>query len=315
MNDRESVTVSGDSQSVEALGRHLAMHSRDTFWRVLGTKKAFHSPHMELIKKSFLKVMTRVGIKPQLSKIPMYSAVHGEIVSAVQLNEHYWWRNIRYPVLFQQAMKNLLKDGYKLIAEISSQPILAHNIKQIAKQENLRSEDIPIVLTTLPRKRIPVDEQHKTFLLSTVCRLFTLGFPIDWTCIQGNPFAKFIRLPSYPWMKSSFLLREGQPASAISPLNMAESNKSETHPFLKTMKTTDLYSGLWCWECEIDLHHFPQLKDHAMVQGGAVMPAAAYLEMALAMAKNYFLDVEGLELSDVKLLRLLTLPETQVNIQ
>ena len=42
------------------------------------------------------------------------------------------------------------------------------------------------------------------------------------------------------------------------------------------------------------------------------MPATAYLEMALAIAKNYFLFVEGLELSDVKLLRLLALPETQV---
>lgn len=314
VNDKGSVTVSGDSQSVEALGRHLAMHSRDTFWRVLGTKKAFHSPHMELIKKPFLKVMKRVGIKPQLSKIPMYSTVDGEIVSAVQLNEDYWWRNIRYPVLFQQAMKNLLKDGYKLIAEISSQPILARNIKQIAKQENLRSEDMPVVLTTLPRKRVPVDEQHKTFLLSTVCRLFTLGFPIDWTCVQGNPFAKFIRLPNYPWMKSSFWYREHQPPSTISPLSIAESNESEMHPFLETVKMTDLYSGLWCWECEIDLHHFPHLKDHALVQGGAVMPAAAYLEMALAMAKNYFVDVEGLELSDVKLLSLLTLPETQVNL-
>ena len=268
---------------------------------------------MELIKKPFLKVMKRMEIRPQPSKIPIYSTVHGEIVSAVQLNEDYWWRNIRYPVLFQQAMKNLLKDGYKLIAEISSQPILAHNIKQMAKQENLRFEDMPIVLTTLPRKRVPVDEQHKAFLLSTVCRLFTLGFPIDWTCVQRNPFAKFIRLPNYPWMKRSFWFREHQPASTISPLSIAESNKSETHPFLETVKMTDLYSGLWCWECEIDLHHFPYLNDHAIVQGGVVMPAAAYLEMVLAMAKNYFVDVEGLQLSDVRLLRLLTLPETQVN--
>ena len=313
VNDRESVTVSGDSQSVEALGRHLAMHSRDTFWRVLGTRKAFHSLHMDQIKKPFLKVMKRVKIKPQLSKIPMYSTVDGEIVSAVQLNEDYWWRNIRSPVLFQQAMKNLLKDGYKLIAEISSQPILAHNITQIAKQENLRFEHMPIVLTTLPRKRVPVDEQHKTFLLNTVCRLFTLGFPIDWTCVQGNPFAKFIRLPNYPWMKSGFWFRDHQPASIISPLSIADSNENETHPYLEIMKMTDVYSGLWCWECDIDLHHFPHLKDHAIVQGGVVMPAAAYLEMALAMAKNYFVDVEGLQLKDVKLFRLLTLPETQVN--
>jgi acyl transferase domain-containing protein len=75
---------------------------------------------------------------------------------------------------------------------------------------------------------------------------------------------------------------------------------------------TNPYSGLHCWETEIDLHRFPTLKDHAFIQGGAVMPGAAYLEMAFAMAKDTFVDVACLELTDVKLLNLLTLPETQV---
>ena len=51
VNDAKSVTVSGDSQSIEALGQHLATYAKDTFWRVLGTKRAFHSSHMDLIKK------------------------------------------------------------------------------------------------------------------------------------------------------------------------------------------------------------------------------------------------------------------------
>lgn len=76
---------------------------------------------------------------------------------------------------------------------------------------------------------------------------------------------------------------------------------------------TDLNSGLHCWETEIDLHRFPTLKDHALTQGGTVMPGSAYLEMAFAMVMDKFVDVAGLELSDVKLSSLLTLPETQVN--
>ena len=75
---------------------------------------------------------------------------------------------------------------------------------------------------------------------------------------------------------------------------------------------TDLNSGLHCWETEIDLHRFPTLKDHALIQGGTVMPGSAYLEMAFAMVMDKFVDVAGLELSDVKLSSLLTLPETQV---
>ena len=75
---------------------------------------------------------------------------------------------------------------------------------------------------------------------------------------------------------------------------------------------TDFYSGLHCWETEIDLHRFANLKDHALVKGGAVMPRAAYLEMVFAMVRDQFVNVAGVELTDVKLLSLLTLPETQV---
>lgn len=41
------------------------------------------------------------------------------------------------------------------------------------------------------------------------------------------------------------------------------------------------------------------------------MPGAAYLEMAFAMAKDRFL-CQAMELKNVKLLNLLTIPETQV---
>ena len=312
VNDAKSVTVSGDSQSIEALGQHLAMHANDTFWRVLGTKRAFHSPHMELIKKPFQAAMKRVKLNPQLSKIPVYSTVAGEVISGEQFNRDYWWRNIRCPVQFYPAVKHVLKDGYKQIIEISTQPILAHYVKQIALQENLQNQPVPVVLATLPRKRVPISDQHKSFLLTTVCKLYTLGFPIDWECVQGSPTARFVRTIHYPWLRNSFWYRDIPPQTIIPPLGVNKCNKMETHPFLEKVKMTELNSGLQCWETEIDLHRFPNLKDHALIQGGTVMPGAAYLEMAFAMVRDQFVDVTGLELSDVKLSSLLTLPDTQV---
>ena len=312
VNDANSVTVSGDSQSIEGLGQHLATHEKGTFWRVLGTKRAFHSSHMELIKKPFEAAMKRVKLNPQLSKIPMYSTVAGEVIPGEQFNSDYWWRNIRCPVQFYPAMKLVLKDGYRQITEISTQPILAHYVKQIAQQENLQDQAVPAVLATLPRKRVPVSDQNKSFLLTTICKLYTLGFPIDWACVHRNPSAKFVRTLNYPWLENSFWYRDRLPQSIIRPLGADKSTKSKTHQFLGKVKMTDMYSGLQCWETEIDLHHFPNLKDHALIQGGTVMPGAAYLEMAFAMARDQFVDVAGLELSDVKLLSLLTLPDTQV---
>ena len=313
VNDANSVTVSGDSQSIEALGKHLAIHSSHTFWRILDTRRAFHSSHMELIRKPFQAATKQMKLKPQLSKIPMYSTVEGEVISGEQLDRDYWWRNIRCPVQFYPAVNHLLKDGYKQIIEISMQPILSHYVKQIAMQEKLQDRAVPVVFATLPSKRIPVSDQHRTFLLNTVCKLYTRGFPIEWACVQSNPSAKFVRSVTYPWVKNSFWYRESPPQTTIPTVIGDKRTTSKTHPFLEKTRMTELYSGLDCWETEIDLHRFPHIKDHALIKGGAVMAGAAYVEMAFAMVRDKFVDVAGLELSDVKLLSLLTLPENKVN--
>lgn len=312
VNDAKSVTLSGDSESIDAFGQHLAINAKDTFWRVLGTKRAFHSSHMEVIKKPFQAAIKRITLKPQLSKIPMYSTVKGELFAGQMLTSDYWWRNIRCPVQFYPAMNHLLLDGYKQIIEISTQPILAHYVKQIALQNNFKDHEMPVVMATLPRKRVPVQEQHKSFLQTTICKLYSLGYPIDWSCVQRNPSAKFVRSPNYPWLENSFWYREHPPRTTIPPLGTEKGTKKQTHPFLGQVKMTDLFSGLQCWETEIDVHRFASLKDHALIQGGTVMPGAAYLEMAFAMAKDKFVDIAGLELSEVRLSSLLTLPETQV---
>ncbi|XP_022788744.1 uncharacterized protein LOC111328543 [Stylophora pistillata] len=312
VNDGTSVTVSGDSQSIEALGEHVKNELKGAFWRVLGTKRAFHSSHMEIIKKPFQAAMKRLNFKPQLSKIPIYSTVRGDLLSGEKFDKDYWWQNIRCPVEFYSAIKHLLKDGHKQIIEISTQPILAHYVKQIALQEGLKEEEMPVVVTTLPRKRVPVPDQHKSFMQTTVRKLYTQGFPIDWKCVQENPSAKFVRSISYPWQEKNFWYREHPPQEIIPPLSTENIAKKPAHPYLGQVKMTDPYSGLFCWETEIDLHRFSILKDHALIQGGTVMPGAAYLEMAFAMLKDKFVGVSGLELRDVKLSSLLTLPDTQV---
>ena len=312
VNDAKSVTVSGESQSIETLGQYLTMHAKETFWRVLGTRRAFHSAHMEPIKTPFQTAMKQIKLKPQLSKIPVYSTVEGDVLSGHKFNGDYWWRNLRCPVQFCQAIKHILKDGYKQIIEISTQPILAHYVKQIALQEKLDKQEIPVVVATLPRKRVPVKDQHWCFLQNTVCKLYTMGFPIDWSCLQKDPSARFVRSVNSPWLEKSFWYRENSVQPIVSPFGADRTAKKQSHPFLGQVKMTKPYSGLHCWETEIDLHRFPTLKDHAFIQGGAVMPGAAYLEMAFAMVKDKFVDVDCMELTDVKLSNLLTLPETQV---
>ena len=313
INDADSVTLSGESQSIKALGEHLSMHSKDTFWRVLGTNHAFHSLHMEPIKKPFQGAVEAMHLNPKLSKVPMYSTVEGEVLSIQQLNSDYWWRNMRYPVQFYPAMKQLLRDGYRQIVEISTQPILAHYVQQIALQENLTDKERPILVATLPSKRVPIEDQHRCFLQNTICVLYTAGFPLEWTRIQRNQSARFVRPPNSPWLENSFWFRDGPLETIVHRLGSEETMRKQAHPFLAEVKKTDPFSGVLCWETEIDLQKFRSLKDHVLLEGGTVLPGAVYLEMAFAMAKETFNHGSGIELKDVKFLSILTLPETKVS--
>jgi len=82
-----------------------------------------------------------------------------------------------FDVQSNSAINQLIHDGYKQIIEISTQPILAHYVKQIASQENLNRQETPVFVATLLRKRLPVKDQHRCFLQNTVCALY-----IQWDC-------------------------------------------------------------------------------------------------------------------------------------
>lgn len=132
---------------------------------------------MDQVKKPFESAMKHVKLKPQLSQIPVYSTVEGEVISGKRFDSDYWWRNIRCQVKLYAAIKQLLKDGYKQMIEISTLHIVARHVKQIALNEN---QAVPVIMATLPRKSVPVNDQHKWFLQNTVCQLYTLGFSVDW---------------------------------------------------------------------------------------------------------------------------------------
>ena len=315
VNDADGVTVAGDLKFIEALGEHLSVNARDVYWRVYGTNRAFHSSQMEPIKIPFQEALKRVQLKPQLSKIPMYSCVEGEIVSGQQLNSDYWWRNIRCPVRFYSAMKHLLRDGYRKIIEISMQPFLFRHVNRIALQENLTKRERPVVFTTLPHKTVPIEDQHKYFLQNTVCKLFTVGFPIDWNSVEGNRSARFIRSETSPRLESSSCYREHPPQPKEQPISSRETIKRPTHPYLSKVKTTDLCLRLHCWETENDLLNITSLKNHDLIEGGAVMSGVAYREMAFAMVNDKFVHILSLDLGNVKLSSPPTLPKTQVTTE
>src|SRR6266403_3889558 len=87
--------------------------------------------------------------RSQYSHSMLVSTVTAEPVTAGQLDGEYWWRNIRKPVRFSEAMAAMVADGYRIFVEIGPNPVL-----QAYLHDALRAaEGQGRVLATLSRKQ------------------------------------------------------------------------------------------------------------------------------------------------------------------
>ena len=308
INDEKNVTISGDKLSIECVQNHLKLNNMQVFWKKLSTARAFHSFQVEMVKDLFQSQIKSLHLHPQATTIPMYSTVTGDVVSGTTMDENYWWRNFRQPVQFCKAVQNVQRDNHTLLIEISAQPSLGHYIKRISQQESHPSQSTNVVyVPTHPRKS--VDDQHIAFLHNTVSKLYTMGYSVDWDRVQGEESvdARFIRTPTYPWQKKDYWYVQDEPTK------LEERFQLHRHAFLTNVKPTSSFTGLQCWEVEVDLYQYPTLRDHALTHGGPVLPGSACIEMAIAMTVEKFCCDE-VEVKNIQFANILTIPENQVRL-
>ena len=146
-NDKNSITISGDKDAIEKVDEYIKEDRKDVFWRKLATHKAFHSHHMDSIKEEFLHKITEAKIKHKNAKSLFVSTTEGRQLDAGEIDNEYWWRNLRNPVQFNECVKQVLSHGIRVIIEISPRPVLSHYMDAIAKQADI--EDISIIQVTL----------------------------------------------------------------------------------------------------------------------------------------------------------------------
>ena len=87
------------------------------------------------------------------------------------LDNYYWWRNVREPVLFSSAIQALSNDGSELFLELGPHPALAGPISDsIASLERNCA-----VFCSLNRK-----ESETETILGNLAGLHIEGVEIDW---------------------------------------------------------------------------------------------------------------------------------------
>jgi acyl transferase domain-containing protein/acyl carrier protein len=306
-NSPTSTVLSGDRVALEAILDQL--RRRDIFCAMVKVDFASHSPQMDPLRAELLRALE--GLRPQPVSIPIYSTVTGMVSGGLEFEARYWARNLREPVLFSAALQRLLEDGHDIFLEVSPHPILLSGIQQELHHLGHKGA----VVASMRR-----DEEERTVMLGSLCALYTLGYPVDWSLVYPTG-GRCVRLPSHRWQRERCWMDSAADETDYLSYARGETRGAEgQHPLLgRHFKSAHLAEHLaehpaetHFWEVTLDKRALPYLDDHR-IEGAAVLPASAYVEMALAAAVEAF-GAQSFTLKNIEFHRALFLPDGETRL-
>ena len=259
INSFGAVTLSGDTDQLKQVA--AALEKRGVFQKFLRVEVAYHSPQMDPLRDDLLAALA--DLAPKAAAQPLYSTAHGGIIPGTEWNAEYWWRNVRQPVRFASAIRQLIEDGFTAFLEIGPHPVLGNSIKECAATLEKK-----ITCFTSLRRAEP---ERPRFLL-TLGELYCAGIDPDWSALAPAK-GRFVPGPQYPWQRQTHWVESDR--SRMERLGL---------PGPVYLNRTVLGPNA-CWEVEINRNYFPFLLDHR-VQDQTVFPGMGYIEAALALSRK-----------------------------
>jgi acyl transferase domain-containing protein len=287
------VVLSGEGAAVEAVVERLS--ARGVECRPLRVDYAFHSPQMEPLRAELVEVLGRLEAKA--APIRMFSTVLGEAVSGEELEASYWGDNLRRTVRFAEAIGAAYASGYRLFVEVGPHPVLSIHVAQMLFSRGEEGGAIP----TLRRHK----EERRSVLWS-IGALYARGYPVAFQRLYPEG-GHVVALPTYPFQRQRYWI-EGAGAEPLGSFRRLRTSPENAlrNPLLGALVPFSVHPETRCWEQALSLGTVSYLADHR-VQGEAVVPGAAYVEMILSAATEaYGASVHALE--QVTFERMLGLP-------
>ena len=259
VNGPEEIVISGDAG---ALAEVVAGCARDGIEsRPLEVSHAFHSPRLDPMLDALERRAGAVVHAPP--RIPLVSNLTGAPFPAgAGPDARYWRRHAREPVRFTACVEALRAAGVTALVEVGPHPTLLGLAARAAPGAPWAS------VASLRRGR---DDRRE--MLSAAAALYARGADVAWDALRGGRAARRVALPTYPFQRERHWV-EAAPARA-------RAAAGADHPLLGERRELASAPGTYVWEGELGLESHPWLGDHR-VQGTAIVPATAYIEMALA---------------------------------
>jgi myxalamid-type polyketide synthase MxaB len=292
-NGPRQIIISGELQAVETVTRAFAEQGIET--RMLDVSRAFHSPLIEPVLAETNQVISSLTFHPP--QVEIVSTVTGQAITDEIQTPAYWVRHVRQPVKFRQGMQALQAQGCRIFLEIGPKPTLL----------NLGQQTLPSdAAVWLPSLHPGVDDWQQ--MLQSLGMLYVHGAPIDWTgfdrdYVQARPR---LTLPTYPFQRQRYWINTSDPGARA----LGSARGKVLHPLLgQRLPSAALKPNQALFEAHLSPQNPAFLTGHR-VFGTAILPAAAFLEMALAAGRTVF-NVEDLVLQDVAIQQALVLPEDE----
>jgi acyl transferase domain-containing protein/acyl carrier protein len=260
VNGPHSVVVSGEPEGLDEV--LTACQEGGVRARRIPVDYASHSPQVEELRDRLLDALA--GIVPRRPEVPFLSTVTGAWIDTAEMDAEYWYRNLREPVLFADAVRTLLQRDQTIFIEVTPHPVLTVGVEEGIDA----TESDAVALGSLRR-----DEGGLPRFLRSVAEAYVHGAPVDWSpAVEGG---RRIDLPTYAFQRRRYWLDAGTSSADLSSAGLEVAD----HPLLGA--STPLADGDgWLFAGRLSLRSHPWLADHA-VMGTVLLPGTAFVELAL----------------------------------
>ncbi len=266
VNGPGSVVVSGARDEVHELRDHLT--ALGTSVKLLKVDHAFHSPLMEPILDEFAGSLDELRASEMV--IPVISSRTGREATIEELTSvEHWVRHVREPVRFHDAVECARAGGATVFVDAGPGSTLAGITEDTFAGTGV---DGAVVLSPARQDREPVQA-----LLGALAQLHVRGGTVDWGVLLGA--RRQVDLPTYAFQRQRYWLDflAGMDIGTVTSVGLS----APGHPLLGAMVDHPgtgevVFTDLW------SLRTHDWLADH-VVFGAAVLPATAYLDLALSV--------------------------------
>ncbi|SFQ99943.1 Acyl transferase domain-containing protein [Lentzea waywayandensis] len=195
VNGPSSVVVSGEAGALDELVASVEVRARR-----IAVDYASHSAQVELLAAELAELLAPV--RPLPGRIPFVSAVTGEVLDTTGLDAAYWYRNLREPVRFDQAVTTLLANRATVFVECSPHPVLTVGIEETIEHAGAGAAAVG----TLRR-----DDGDLSRLVTSLGEAFARGAEVDWAGVFAGTGTRRVTLPTYPFQRERYWSEPGTP--------------------------------------------------------------------------------------------------------